>query len=894
MEINSSETLVGTKVNSLRAPRGAIDRARLDVVRAAASFARLVTLTAPGGFGKTTLAAAWTTHWLASGHHCAWLSLEQDDDEPVRFMHGLAHAVDRLGPGVGQSALALLQGSVLAAPRAVVSLLVNDLEKVQGEVFVVLDDFQWIHDSAVHDAMAFLVSHAPPTVHLVITSREAPPLMLSRLRAHGEWLNVDANALRFDPNETDHFLRTACAQPPTAAQIVQLHASTGGWAAALRIAALGPGGAGVLETSASGASRVFTHLIEDLLASIPADTVRFMAQTAVLEHLTVDLCNAVTAQENSAELLDQLEQVNQLVEPLDSEGRWLRYPQLLRDYLRGPLTQRLKIDQVQLHRRAAQWCACQSAWTDAVRHALAAGDSTQAIEWMVHCCMALVKTGDLMTLVGWRRQFPAELLRSQPSVQLAVAWGLTLAMRYEDAVPLLAEIERANPLVTGHADAQAQCLAVHAVAAGLQDDSARAGELARAWRELGVQGDAWTFNVVSNVMRYVHWVSRDWAGAYEQPWEPYSFEEDRRNVFSTVYREVILGYVEMEQGRLGLAERHAREALRQAEMHAGTQSVSAALAAPLLAMLHYEQGRLEEAGALLHPLVSLTDNIAILESVMQTYLVLSRIAWCQGQCERAFELIGHAEAIGYNRGWDRLVGAMLLERLKRLIGENRLDEANATGVRLARLAALKATLPSGAHTDLLVFRDWGQALVALADRRASEARIALTRLFELARSERNDLRAIQTGTSLVLAHMADDERDAGFETLREVLLAAQRIGANRSILDAGGDLQAILPRFLVSSHCNAELATSVRRLLAVDANEADKANKTGVAGTLTERERDVLMLVASGQSNKEVARAMNISAETVKTHLKSIFGKIGVQQREQAVVLARAVGLIAE
>lgn len=894
MKINSADGLARTKVNSLRAPRGAINRPRLDVVRTAASFARLVTLTAPGGFGKTTLAAAWTTHWLGSGHHCAWLGLEQDDDEPVRFLHRLAHAVDRLGPSIGQSALALLQGSVLAAPRTVVALLVNDLEKVQEEVFVVLDDYQWIHDSAIHDAVAFLVSHAPPTVHLVITSREAPPLMLSRLRAHGEWLNIDVNALRFDANETEHFLRAACTQPPTPAQIAQLHASTGGWAAALRIAALGPGGAGVLESSASGASRAFTHLIEDLLASIPVDTVRFMVQTAVLEHLNVDLCDTVTEQKNSAELLCQIEQVNQLVEPLDSEGRWLCYHQLLRDYLRGPLTQQLKIDQVQLHRRAAQWFARQSAWTDAVRHALAAGDSAQAIEWMVHCCMALVKTGDLMTLVGWRRQFPAELLRSQPSVQLAVAWGLTLAMRYEDAEPLLAEIERTNSLVTGHADAQAQCLAIHAVAAALQDDSVRAGELARSWRELDVQGDAWTFNVVSNVMRYVHWVSRDWAGVYEQPWEPYSLEEDRRNVFSTVYREVILGYVELEQGRLGLAERHAREALRQAEMHAGTQSVSAALAAPLLAMLHYEHGRLEEAAALLTPLVSLIDNTSIIESVMQTYLVLSRIAWCQGQCERAFELIGHAETIGYNRGWDRLVGAMLLERLKRLIGENRLDEANATAVRLARLAALKATLPSGAHADFLVFRDWGQALVALADRRAIEARIALTRLFELAMSERNDLRSIQMGTSLVLAQMADDNCDAAFETLCEVLLAAQRSGADRSILDAGSDLQALLPRFLISSHCNAELAINIRRLLAFDVNEADKANKKGTAGTLTERERDVLMLVASGQSNKEVARSMNISAETVKTHLKSIFGKLGVQQREQAVVLARAVGLIAE
>lgn len=892
METKSATPWVRTKVIPIRAPLGAIDRARLDVVRIAASFARLVTLTAPGGFGKTTLAAAWTTHWRTSGHHCAWLSLEQSDDESVRFLHGLAHAVDCLGAGVGQSALALLQGSVLAAPRAVASLLVNDLEKVQGDAFVVLDGYQWIHDSGIHDAVAFLVSHAPSTVHLVITSRETPPLMLSRLRAHGEWLNVDANALRFDANETALFLRTACIQPPSPAQISQLHASTGGWAAALRIAALGPGGAGVLASSASGASRVFTHLIEDLMASIPADTVRFMAQTAVLEHLNEDLCNAVTLQESSAELLRRLEQVNQLVEPLDCEGQWLRYHQLLHDYLRGPLTQQLKIDQVQLHRRAAQWFARQSAWTDAVRHALAAGDSTQAVEWMVYCCMALVKTGDLMTLVGWRRQFPAELLRSQPSVQLAVAWGLTLAMRYEDAVLLLVEIERSNPLVAGHADAQAQCLAVHAVAAALQDDPARAGELARAWQALGVQGDAWTFNVVSNVMRYVYWVGRDWAGVYEQPWEPYSLEEDQRNIFSTVYREVILGYAEIEQGRLGLAERHAREALRQSELHLGAQSVSAALAAPLLATLHYEHGRFDEASVLLSPLVSLIDNTSILESVMQTYLVLSRIAWNQGQCDRAFELIGHAEAIGYNRGWDRLVSAMLLERLRRLIGENRLDEANATSVRLDRLAAPKGSVPACGHGDLLTFRDWGRALVALSDQRNSEARVMLGRLFDEAKAAHNDLRAIQMGTSLVLAHIADDDHDATFSTLRDLLLLTQRSGAFRSVADGGSDLQSILPRFLVSSQCTVDLAACVRRLLGSKAD--DKINRSGVAGDLTERERNVLALVAAGQSNKEVARSMSISAETVKTHLKSIFSKLGVQQREQAVVLARAVGLIEE
>jgi LuxR family maltose regulon positive regulatory protein len=890
MPSSAPDTFLRTKIRVMRPPPGAIARPRLDAVRAQALQVRLVTLTAPGGFGKSTLAATWVAHWQAEGQHCTWLSLSQDDDEPARFLHSLAQALQRLGQGVGSAALALLQGRALAPARAVVALLLNDLESFDGEAVLVLDDYQWLHESGIHEALAFLIAHAPPQFHVVITSRVVPPLALARLRAHGQWLDVDAAALRFDAEETARFLATACAQAPTPEQAALLHAGTEGWAAALRLAALGHSLGGAFGTGgAGGGSSVFATLFEDLLESLPPPTVRFMARTAVLERIHPSLCDAVCESADSAAQIDVLLQYHLLTEPMDGEGRWLRYHPLLREHLLGRVAQRLGVDPRLMHRRAAHWFAAQGAWTDAVRHALQAGDSQQAIAWLAHCCMALVKSGDLLTLLGWRRQLPPELLRTQPQVQLAVAWGLALAMRFAEAGPLLDEIERAaHQALADQAlhDTLGECLAIRAVNTALQDDTLQAHAIARQWHERGHAGDAFTRNAMSNVMRYVHWKSGDLVRVYEQPWVATPPGDEQQIAFSTVYRHTLLGCIELQRARLGLAERHAREALRCAHSHGGAQSVSMALAAPLMAQLHYQQGRHEEAGDLLAPLMPLIDNTAMHEAMVQAYQVLANTAYRQRRHAQAFELLERAEALGYNRGWDRLVGAMLLERIRLLVFEGRLDEARATAIRLQRLAAHAHTEPPCARSDLLVLRDIALARMALADQRIGEARQAFARLLQAAQDAAQDLRALQIGACLAIAHMAAGEQEACFAQLRATLQDAQRSGALRSVLDEGDELRGLLARFLVSRECSGECVDLVRHLMAAAPATA------AVQSALTEREARVIGLVAQGCSNKEIARALAISAETVKTHLKHIFEKLGVQQRSQAVLMARSLGLM--
>ncbi len=470
-----------------------------------------------------------------------------------------------------------------------------------------------------------------------------------------------------------------------------------------------------------------------------------------------------------------------------------------------------------------------------------------------------------------------------------MAWGLALAMRFAEAGPLLDEIERAtHQALAGQAlhDTLGECLAIRAVNTALQDDTLQAHAIARQWHERGHAGDAFTRNAMSNVLRYVHWKSGDLVRVYEQPWVATPPGDEQQIAFSTVYRHTLLGCIELQRARLGLAERHAREALRCAHSHGGAQSVSMALAAPLMAQLHYQQGRHEEAGDLLAPLMPLIDNTAMHEAMVQAYQVLANTAYRQRRHAQAFELLERAEALGYNRGWDRLVGAMLLERIRLLIFEGRLDEARATAIRLQRLAVHAHAEPPCARSDLLVLRDIALARMALADQRIGEARQAFARLLQAAQDAAQDLRALQIGACLAIAHMAAGEQEACFAQLRATLQDAQHSGALRSVLDEGDELRGLLARFLVSRECSGECVDLVRHLMAA------APATTAVQSALTEREARVIGLVAQGCSNKEIARALAISAETVKTHLKHIFEKLGVQQRSQAVLMARSLGLM--
>ena len=895
--------LLATKLLPPRVSAGLIDRPRLVELAAHAENKRLTVIKAPAGFGKTSLALAWFNRLRASGAHVAWLTLDTDDDEPARFLHHLAQALRHACGNVGASAIGLTAQVSLVPAQSIVATLINELVEVDDEVYLFLDDYHLINLPAIHDVVAFFIENVPSHVHLVVCTRIDSNLPLARLRASNELLEIDASALRFNFEETQCFIERECPGTLGVSTVKSLFASTEGWAAALRISASvlvreerKPGS----ESGApSGASRPFAAYLEDMLKRLPAEMVNFMLRTAILDRLTASLCEAVTGVASSQAMLEAITSRQLLLEPMDVEGHWFRYHHLMRDYLCQRLETQYREEVADGHRRACQWYTQQEQWTDAVRHAIAAGATDDAISLMGHCAMALVKKGDLLTLLGWQRQFPAHMMREQVQVRLAIAWGMALALRFDDALMMLDAMERDDAAGTNAETERMrwECQTIHAVVAALQDDPQRALAMAQACADRP-SADVWTTNVVSNVMRFGHWKAGNLEALYATPWVPYSFEDDQRNVFSSVYRLCLLGHAEMQQMHFVLAEQYFTESMQLAERYSGPQSIATALCAPMIAQIRYEQGRLDEAEALILDLMPVVDLAVMLDSVLIAYRLLIRIAVARSNPAQAYALLDRAQSLGHKRGWNRLIATALVERTRLHIREGRMAEASACVCQLDGLVARgpQLSVPVSAETDN--YRSLAVACVAMAQNRTREAVEHLTAARSSAESRHGDYLALRLRIMLALAWMGAGNVREAIEVFGEVVKVAAPAGIYQSILDEGPEVGQLLQAVRGETRNTTRTGDKVNYIdHLLDGWRAryqtdNTSQRDAERESLSARERNIVELIAQGMSNKEIARSLGIAPETVKSHVKSIFVKLAVDRRAHAVTRAQALGLL--
>jgi LuxR family transcriptional regulator, maltose regulon positive regulatory protein len=897
---------LATKIFPPRLPAGLIDRPRLICLAGEAENKRLTVIKAPAGFGKTSLALTWLARLRTQGVLAAWLALDSEDDEPARFLYHLAQALQHACGNVGASAIGLTTAASLVPAHAIVSTLINDLVEVDDEVCIFLDDYHLISLQAVHDAVSFFVENAPSHVHVVICTRTDPPLPLARLRAGNGLLELDGSSLRFDFDETRSFVEHECPGKLQASGVKSLFASTEGWAAALRISASVLARASRKQdtalTPASGVSRPFAAYLEDMVKRLPSGMVEFMLRTSILERLTAPLCEALTDVKTSQAMLESIVARQLLLEPMDMDGSWFRFHHLMGEYLHRRLQMQYPDQVADLHRRACKWYASESQWTDAVRHAIAAGDTEEAVTLIGNCAMSLVTKGDLLTLLGWQRQFPARLMRSQVKVTLAIAWGMALAMRFDEARAMLDAIEQ--DAANSGPDPESihwECQAIRSVVAALGDDAHTALPLAEACLQRP-STDIWSTNVASNVARFVHWKAGNLEALYAVPWIPYSIEEDRRNVFASVYRLCLLGHVEMQQLHFPLAERYFQESLRLAEQHAGPKSIAVALVAPMIGQLRYEEGRLDEAEAMVADLLPVIDAAVLLDSALMAYRLLVRIAVARSDTVQAYALIERAQALAYTRKWDRLSAAALVERTRLNLTEGRTVEAAASAAQLDQLTA--AAAGTSAAPEIATYRGLASAYVAMARGRTQDAADALNAALGTIEGKHGYYLGLRLRTVLALVWMEAGERARAVEILVEVLRAGAPAGLYQSVVDQGPRIVALLQAVReelrgaavgAAAAQGKELAVYVDRLL--EATRAmyqpgETRARSAEREPLSARERDIIGLIAQGQSNKEIARTLGIAPETVKSHVKSIFVKLSVDKRAQAVARAQSLGLV--
>jgi len=632
-----------------------------------------------------------------------------------------------------------------------------------------------------------------------------------------------------------------------------------------------------------------------MLDTLPVEMVNFMLRTAILDRLSGPLCEAVTGLSSSRTILASLAQRQMLLTPLDNDGVWFRYHTLLAEYLRQRLEADRGIEVPELQGRAALWYASHELWTEAVQHAIAAGASDRAISWIKNCAMALIKRGDLFTLLEWQRQFPVELMRDQSEVRLAIAWGLALALRFDDALKLATDIEGdIAAMRLPESDLLHECQAIRSVAIVLKDDSERALPLAQDC--MNRSSDPWTANVASNVVRLSHMKAGNLKQFHATPWIPYSVEEDRRNVFASVYRHCLNGLAEERQTRLAAADGHYREGLRIAEQDVGPNSIAAALPASLIARIKYEQGQLDEAEAWVIDRASLISSGTMLDCVWSAYFVLARVATARMNFERARTLLERAENQGIARDWGRLSAGAIAEQARLYMNDGRLDEAAACVDRLERLARKYPAPRPCAWSEIEWYHKLARAHLLGQQARSDEAIAILQQLQGEAEAMQHRQFLIRIAIRLSAVQLSSGKVAEAASRFRRVLAACAAAGLYQTVLDEEPIISDLLQTTRESGNVTTDMLPYVDRLVAglQRAGQDRLAPTSGarILNALTPRETDILTLIAEGLSNKEIARSLDIGPEAVKSYLKSVFTKLGVEGRAQAVSRAQTLGLV--
>lgn len=894
--------LLATKILLPHCGPSLIDRPRL-VGQLDQVQTRQVSLIRAGpGFGKTTLAVAWGEQLQQAGKLVAWVALDDEDDEPCRFLFYLSHALRRTAEGVGEAAIDLASDTSPVSSKMVVSSWINDLAELDDELYLFLDDYHHITDPEIGSSVSYLLRYAPTQFHLVVMANGDPVLPLERLRSHNHLFEIDSEALRFDLDETYRFFRQENIDGLDTPAVRHLQAKTEGWPAVLRIVAAtlsqsGQNFAGYVE-GLSGALRPIGSYLAEMLDNLPHDLVQFMLRISILDRFSAPLCHAVTGSPLSHHFLTSLEAHQILLAPLDQEGHWYRLHRLLAGHLRQRLETELGSEARKLHRRASRWFASEELWTEAVQHAIAAGDSGSAISWIENCAMALVTKGDLLTLLGWQRLFPTELARSQTSV-LAIAWGLALTMRFDDALELLSTVEEQAGDRESAERAKLSCelSVIRSLVAALQDDSLGALPIAEAG--MNSAPEPWTANIAANIALFSYWKAGDLRRFYAVPWISGRGDEDRRIVFAAVYRRCLHGLVEFEQLRIAAAERCCLEAMDLADREAGPNTAAAALPASLLSRIRYEQGRFDEAEAIILDRSAMIDATGMLDSVLSAHLVLIEIAARRRKLERAHALLDQLETLGHARKWGRIVAAALATRLRFHLAEGRITEAGACLSRLERLAADYPAPTRCAWSEIHDQALLARGLMDAAQNRLVEAIAALRSLQLQARNAKNDHFALRIACHLAVVLLAADEAGEADQVFAEVVAMAAPAGICMTIIGETSETGALLLRFQENawrSGMSGELLSYVGNLIAawrgLHHPEEKVPPDAEIVESLSPRERNILDRVSQGRSNKEIARQLGIAPETVKSHIKNIFIKLSVERRAQAVSRAYSLGLV--
>lgn len=840
-------------------------------------------VSAPAGYGKTTLLVDWI-HTLGENLHVVWISLDEGDNDPLRFLDYFISAFRSIDESVGQSSQILTSLPQHPPLHVIMDELLNDLAAIENQVVLVLDDYHTISNPNIHEALEYFIEHQPAQLHLSILTREDPPLPLARMRSRGQMTEIRAHELRFTQDEAGMFFSQSMHLELALETINTLEARTEGWAVGLQLAAIAlqnlPDPYEFIQTFRGTNRFILDYLAEEVLRQQNEEIRLFLFQTAILQKFNASLCDAITGRTNSQDLLIQLEQANLFIIPLDNERNWYRYHHLFADFLRTCLT---KPEQTQLLEKASSWYEKNDMVIEAVEHAFFSNNmemTANVIERVIQKPSAW-SGGEITTLVGWLDALPGQFFESKPALCLHasrawyIAGRINLSEKYlnlaerslkECSIPdeqksalLGIAAERRAALAIIHGDIDFAIERANFALKQLPEKNLydRARAIAMVGLAYGLKGDldkACSFLIKASDLSHSIGVT-----------------------FMTMTTRCEAALLQVTQGKLDLAT----QTIQKAKQLAGEKHIpTLGFTWYVLAEIALDRNDLVSAEKLLKDSIELSKHGVLVDDLRLALMTIAHLKKITGDLSEALSAIEQAHAICQSFDIPRLIILSSAHHVRIQLANGMLDKANQWAQEYQELRNSNPVEYIRDYEDLTLARVYYK----IGDH--NKALEIIKPLFEQANISGRIRTCIEAAILFSLISLAQNQSDLASEWLTNAVKLAEPDGFLQLFLEEGSPISRLLPKIRQTS------PKFVEKLL-LEFSKQDTNQKTiepvnnNLISPLSEQEIRVLKLIVLGKSNQEIAEELFISIGTAKWHVHNIFQKLGVNNRPQAIALAR-------